>query len=388
MSDTHQIIEVRVPCENVNDPVATIVAWHVDDGGAVGAGDVVVELETSKAVFGLQTPSRGIIRRFGEVGQDVPIGEVVFCVVDSEDAVAVVPAWVRRSDGKTLDGFETTRFSRAAKELMAERQVDESRFAGRGLVRRIDVLRELGEAISTCGSAVSDAIERGDAVHVPVAGVAFTTHALSSSKRAEIRSLRQAAASTLLSQVTVACPSCGFRKAADERFLGTGLATVTVVYEMARVLRQFPMFNAFYDGQSMATYDAVNIGVAINAGRGLKVLTLHDADRKSLRELASEFQEKVLRYLDDAVTVGDVTGATFSITDLSASDVSTFQPMLPQGQSAILGIGAEYATATGRGFNLVLAFDHQLSEGQQAAKCVCALRDRLASYERMISDEE
>jgi pyruvate/2-oxoglutarate dehydrogenase complex dihydrolipoamide acyltransferase (E2) component len=137
----------------------------------------------------------------------------------------------------------------------------------------------------------------------------------------------------------------------------------------------------------MAVYDAVNVGMATDAGHGLKVLVIRDADRKPLRTIADEFQSKVLRYMNNTLTLEDVTGATFSITDLSAFDVTLFHPMLPQGQSAILGIGADRDTASGRCFNLILAFDHQLAEGRQAAEALRAIRDRWASYERITCDE-
>ena len=142
--------------------------------------------------------------------------------------------------------------------------------------------------------------------------------------------------------------------------------TAIIVFEAARLLRKYPNFNAFYAAGDAHYYEDVNIGFAVDAGRGLKVPVIHHADRKGIIEITTEMRERVVAYLEDELPVKALTLCTFTVTDLSGEGVATFHPLINQGQSAILGICAEvFAPGSREGtFNLVLSFDHQLSEGE------------------------
>jgi 2-oxoglutarate dehydrogenase E2 component (dihydrolipoamide succinyltransferase) len=200
---------------------------------------------------------------------------------------------------------------------------------------------------------------------------------LSRAKRTEGKYLRSGFESTLASVVTVACPTRGFRAAfgAD--------ATALVVFEVARLLRKYPAFNAYHDDGVAYYYDEVNVGFAVDAGKGLKVPIVREADRKGVDAIGSEMRDLVVGYLGDALPVEALSGGTFTLTDLSGEGVIAFHPLINRGQSAILGLCAEaFPRGASEGtFNLVLAFDHQLAEGRAAARFLGDLRDRLASHE-------
>jgi pyruvate/2-oxoglutarate dehydrogenase complex dihydrolipoamide acyltransferase (E2) component len=156
-----------------------------------------------------------------------------------------------------------------------------------------------------------------------------------------------------------------------------------IVYEVARLLRKYPIFNAYYSEGKAHYYEHVNVGFAVDGGRGLKVPVIINADTKGLPEIAQEMEELLLDYVNDELSLSALASGTFTITDLSSEGVVAFHPLINQGQAAILGIGAEYDAAqpARRLSNLILAFDHQLTEGRQAARILAELRDRLASYE-------
>jgi len=204
---------------------------------------------------------------------------------------------------------------------------------------------------------------------------------LSRAKRTEGKYLRSGFESTLASVVTVACPTRGFRAAfgAD--------ATPLVVFEVARLLRKYPAFNAYHDDGVVHYYDEVNVGFAVDAGRGLKVPIIREADRKGATAIGSEMRDLVVGYLGDVLPVEALSGGTFTLTDLSGEGVVAFHPLINRGQSAILGLCAEVFPGGGREgtFNLVLAFDHQIAEGRTAARFLGDLRDRLASHEASAS---
>src|SRR2546427_4503426 len=139
----------------------------------------------------------------------------------------------------------------------------------------------------------------------------------------------------------------------------------------------------------MHVYEEINIGFAVDAGHGLKVPVIHQADTKSLQDIASEMQECLLNYLENTLRVESLVGGTFTITDLSSEGVFTFSPLINQGQSAILGVGGEFFLPhSPEGlFNLILSFDHQLAEGRQATQFLQDLAYRLQAYSTLLQSD-
>jgi 2-oxoglutarate dehydrogenase E2 component (dihydrolipoamide succinyltransferase) len=217
---------------------------------------------------------------------------------------------------------------------------------------------------------------------VPVPGIPTRSESLPRAKRYEARQLRTGVASTVPSAVSVAVPTRGFFNGGGTAE-PAGTAAAAIIYETARLLRLYPLFNACYAGDNIRYYEQVHVGYAVDLGQGLKVPVIKDADTKSLRQIADEKQRLVVDYLSDSLSLDALTGGTFTVTDLSGEGVAHFQPLLNAGQSAILGICAEtYPGGDGSGsFNLVLAFDHQVAEGRSAAAFLRDLRDRVRAHE-------
>jgi pyruvate/2-oxoglutarate dehydrogenase complex dihydrolipoamide acyltransferase (E2) component len=137
----------------------------------------------------------------------------------------------------------------------------------------------------------------------------------------------------------------------------------------------------------MMQFERVNVGYAMDDGQGLKVAVVEDADKKSLAEITEELRALVLAYLDNKLTQMQVTGGTFTISDLSGLGVSSFTPLISEDQGAILGVGGEQFLPGSKDgcYTLSLAFDHQLSEGRTAALFLNDLKDRLMHYEASMS---
>jgi pyruvate/2-oxoglutarate dehydrogenase complex dihydrolipoamide acyltransferase (E2) component len=119
----------------------------------------------------------------------------------------------------------------------------------------------------------------------------------------------------------------------------------------------------------------VGIGFAINAGRSLRVPVVRCESRISLPETAAAIRNLFLRYMREELTLPDLTGGTFTVTDLSSHGVVHFVPVLNLNQSAILGLCAERPGSGTR--DLVLTFDHRMSDGMRAAEFLGELRARL-----------
>lgn len=413
MSD---VMPVVVPHENVNDEFVTIVSWQVDDGDRVEADAVLAEVEGSKAVFEVKAPTTGFVRFTHEVGTDVAVGGVLCHVCSTADAeipknneevvaTPIQPIKASKADpmadlvddliGEShTDDVHTLRISRRARALIADRGMDEAVFAGRGLIRERDVLAYLGE--NQGAIAVAEPVVEKRPASVPqasivasaalVADVPTRVEPLSRMKRTEARYIGSAYRSTLQSAVKVAIPTRGLKAAAKLHPGLEGNTTAIIVFEVSRLLKKHPVFNACHVDGSIHYYEQVNIGVAMDDGRGLKVPVIHETDGLDLLQTADAVRDLMVGYVADELAVESLVGGTFTVTDLSGEGVHDFHPLVNQGQSAILGIGAEFFPLGSREatFNLTLTFDHQLAEGRSAARFLNDLAERLAGYEEAL----
>jgi pyruvate/2-oxoglutarate dehydrogenase complex dihydrolipoamide acyltransferase (E2) component len=409
---------IIAPRENVNDETVKIVAWIVSEGDRVEVGQSLVQIETSKTVLEIEAPAAGFLRRAVREGEEVAIGGLIghidpVVIPHGPEATLGTPGAngvpnvvgscaaagsASEKPAASLAATDATgppsplgpaRFSRKARELMERLGLEATAFAGRGLVRSKDIAPAATTEKGTATVAARTLSVAARSEPIAATGVPYRTEELSRSKRTEANYLRSGYHNTLTSAVTVSCPTRGLRILASEpRRSGTSL-TAIIVFEAARLLRKHASFNAFHANGSAHYYKGVNVGFALDAGRGLKVPVIRDADRKGMAEIVAEMRELMVAYLEDRLPLDSLAGATFTVTDLSGEGVSAFHPLINQGQSAILGVCAEVFPPGSREgtYNLVLSFDHQLSEGRTAAQFLNALKERLAAYESVMRPE-
>ena len=201
-------------------------------------------------------------------------------------------------------------------------------------------------------------------------------------KRREGSALAGGVNNSVSSAVSVTCFTRGLRQIVESRMAGAS-ASAVIVYEVSRLLRKYPALNATYRDGAMIAYEEVNLGFAMDDGRGLKVAVLPKCDTLSLQEIVLQLRELTLAYIDDKLTPAQIANATFTISDLSGMGVSSFIPLISENQGGILGVGGEqFAPDSVYGwFNLTLTFDHQLSDGRTAACFLNDLKERLNHYE-------
>jgi pyruvate/2-oxoglutarate dehydrogenase complex dihydrolipoamide acyltransferase (E2) component len=403
---------VRIPRENVNDESVQVLAWRVASGQRVEQGQALAELQGSKATFEIYAPTAGVVRFTIPEGDEVDVGGVL-CMIEQDvpqalaagDEVSLGPQEVVSNGAAppslppapaerveaTVPGLASGfRLSNRARRLAEQHGLDPAVFAGRGLVGAADVLQHLGLPLPAGNGRTAAAEGRPPAAAGPgpvaAHGVPFRTEKLSRSKRTEIKYLQSGHRLTLPSLVSVAVPTRGFRAAAEPDPSRQGHASALILFETARLLRKYRYLNAFYGDDAVHVYEEVNLGFAVDAGQGLKVPVLRCADRKSFPELAAEMRELVVRYLNNELPPAALAGGTFTVTDLSAEGVDVFLPRLNQGQAAILGVGGERFLPGGRWgtYQLLLAFDHQVSEGRLVAQFLNDLSNRLQSHEEAL----
>lgn len=409
--------------DNVNDEMVILSRWLVQDGERVEEGTLIAEVETSKANVDVQAPNAGYLRwncaEKADIAYTEPIGYILgepvpkgayeaaqnakvevapshlVATVMERPLSGISAVQVQRTSVTNLPVFSSSadhppRFSRRALEFLKEHQISEDRFAGRTLVRADDVLAHIEGRPGRAASGIKDPTSKKmrQDPSTPMPKLAVTELPLSRMKRSEVQALSAGASNTLPSAVSVMCLTTGLRRALEANPIVAGSVGAVVVYEAARLLRKYPVFNATHRPGMILAYEQVNIGYAMDDGRGLKVAILQDCDRKSLSEITSELRELTLAYLDDKLTPTQVTGGTFTVSDLSGFGVANFVPLISEDQGAILGLGSEqYLPGSKDGFyTLTLGFDHQLSEGRTAALFLNDLKDRLLHYERAMGD--
>jgi 2-oxoglutarate dehydrogenase E2 component (dihydrolipoamide succinyltransferase) len=317
-----------------------------------------VTLETTKTTFDIDAPSDGYAFFEHEPNAELAVGAPVAWIADNDGPFETATQPARPAVAPMSE--PAGRFTRKARKLIKERGLSEADFSGSD---KVD----------------ADAVERVAARRgAPTARVppGVVPLELSPSKITEIETLRrvheQAVPSTVSTEIRADRLDARLRR--ETASSGPVSALELALYETARLLPEWPELNGFYsDGRAWA-HENVAIGFAVNLGRSLRVPIVKDAGNASLRDVARAVRDLTLRYMREELTIDDVTGGTFTITDLSGEEAVHFVPVLNERQSAILGLCAARRDGARE---LVLTFDHRLSDGMRAARFLAALRARL-----------
>lgn len=386
--------------ETANDESGTVVAVHVPSGATVAEDELIFDIENSKATQELRAPQAGVLHHTLEVGSIVAFGVPIASIApvaegDGGSPHLVPPDNSAADDGGRSDVPRPTAgaapacdtvpetpagtvgrvvavrpwFSHAALALIERHDLATSRFTS-GFITVADVNELLA---STCHDKASSPRpgqqERSETIVTSKAGTA-----VSGSKRVEIDVLESGASRGMLSVLGATVGPLRVRRA-DDSFLCDRI-TDLVIYETARLMRKYPKLNAYYADNRVVLHDEVHAGLAIDAGGRLVVYGIDNSDRKSLTELSHHMAEAVRRYVSGELTIAEMSRATFTVTDLSADELDFVFPLLPRGQSCIVGITRSEQT----GFRVFAGFDHRVTEGREVAAFLRELRGRLLSY--------
>jgi 2-oxoglutarate dehydrogenase E2 component (dihydrolipoamide succinyltransferase) len=388
---------VTVPTINANDESVIVVRWLVTEGAEIAAGAPLVDVETTKSVVTIDAPIAGRVRRGAAEGAEVAVGAEIARIEGSEIAQAAEEPAVARANESAQGGgagddptelaqSETPASLAVASPLVpppvsAERSgaVRLSREAQRLVQERgLDVPRLLPNASGLVTAEMLRAAVRGaSATGTGPAEPRLRRERVPADKRAEIAALREGAADGLRSSLSVYFDSEPVRAA-----LGSGPGVLAhLLAEVARLVAAQPAFAAWHEGAATIFHDAVHLGVAMDLGEGLRVVTLRDAAACDAASLEAQLAERMLACQERRLTPEEASGSTFTVTDLSGLDVLHFEPLLNGKQSAILGVGGD-ATLPGHPMSLTLAFDHRVLTGRQVAAFLRELRARMEALGR------
>jgi len=398
-------IEVRVPQlpESVAD--ATLVAWHKKPGDAVSRDENLVDLETDKVVLEVPAPAAGVIKELkAQNGATVTSGQLLAILEEGAAAAAAPAATAARAAAKPAVKEEPAAATRSAsaeklapsvRRLVEEHKLDAGAIEGSGRDGRItksDVLSHLApkapEAATSPTPAVAPASGRGER------RVAMTRLRTRIAERL-IQAQSTAAMLTTFNEVDLKAVN-ELRARYKDRFEkehGARLGFMSFFVKASiEALRRFPLVNASVDGSDIVYHEYYDIGVAVSTDRGLIVPVLRDADALSFGEIEKAVVGYANRAREGALTLEELTGGTFTITNGGVFGSLLSTPILNMPQSAILGmhkIQDRPVVLNGEVvvrpmMYLALTYDHRIIDGREAVQFLVAVKDALEDPARLL----
>ncbi|NIR86877.1 2-oxo acid dehydrogenase subunit E2 [Candidatus Bathyarchaeota archaeon] len=348
------VTKVMMPRLSLTMTEGTVVQWFKKEGEKVEKGEPLVEVLSDKVTYEVEAPASGVVRKIlAEEGADVPVAETLAMITapDEElpEAEAVAEAPAERVKERILA-------SPAAKRLAREHGVDLAQVKGTGSEGRIveEDVRSFVEEVKVA-PRVREVI--------PLTGIRKTA-----AERVSM-SARRAPHSTINMEVDMS-------NAAKLREKFQFSYTDVLVKAVAKALTEHPVINSTLEKDQIKIFEDVNIGVAVATEKGLVVPVVRKADKKELKEVSSTLKGLVEKAREGKLTLEEMSGGTFTITNLGMFGVDVFTPIINPPETAILGVGrvvekpvvADKEIVTKPMMNLSLSFDHRVVDGAPAAQ--------------------
>ena len=389
-------IDVKVPQlpESVAD--ATLISWHKKPGDAVQRDENLVDLETDKVVLEVPAPKSGILKQILiEDGATVTSGEVLAILEEGEVAAAPAADTPAESEGEE-EGEAQERLSPSVRRLLEEHNLDAKDIAGSGRDGRIsksDVLDHLSkkETAPSASSTPAPSAPRGarEERRVPMTRLR--------AKVAErlVNAQQTAAMLTTFNEVDLTAVKAlrAQYKESFEKTHGVKLGFMSFFVKAAsEALKRYPAVNAFIDDNDIVYHDYADIGIAVSTDRGLLVPILRDADQMQFADVEKGINDFATRARAGAISLEELTGGTFTITNggVFGSLIST--PILNPPQTAILGmhkiqdrpVAINGEVVIRPMMYLAISYDHRLIDGKEAVQFLVAIKDYLEDPSRLL----
>ncbi len=402
-------IQLKVPSLGESVTQATIGPWLKGEGDAVSADELVVEVESEKATLAVPAPVAGVLRRILRAsGETVAVGEVIGEIEEGAIAAATIPPVRAPAAGPAASTTKApaapapavaprptsaapapVRAPPSVRRLIAEHGLDAGAVAAGAPIRREDVERALA-ASSAPGPAVP-AAPAGDRERlVPMSPLRRTV------ARRLLEAQNSAAILTTFNELDLS-RVLAVRERLGPAFLekhGVKLGFMSFFVKAAiDGLRAFPAVNAEVRGDAILYKDHYDIGVAVGGGKGLVVPVVRDADRLTFAEVEKTVAELARKARDNRITMDDLAGGTFTISNGGVYGSLLSTPILNTPQSGVLGLHKiqkrPIATEDGQVvvrpmMYLALSYDHRLVDGREAVGFLVRVKECLEDPERLL----
>ncbi|MCM2275957.1 MAG: 2-oxoglutarate dehydrogenase complex dihydrolipoyllysine-residue succinyltransferase [Candidatus Didemnitutus sp.] len=399
-------IEVKIPPMGESISSGILAKWHVANGAVVKKDQVLFELETDKITSEGTAEAAGKITLAVEAGTEVKIGQIV-AMIDPAATESTAPAAPTENRDSKIENPATQ--SPAVRRLAAETGIDPTTVAGTGKAGRVTKGDMLAATESKPAEKVTAVVPTATAASSNPATVASSTSASRSERQTRVKmtKLRQTIANRLVAAQHQAAMLTTFNEADMSAIMtlrakyqdeftkknGVKLGFMSFfVKAVVQALKDVPGVNAQIDGDHIIQNHYFDLGVAVSTEKGLIVPVIRDCDKKSMAEIEKDIAEAAKKARDGKLTLPDLEGGVFTITNggIFGSMMST--PILNSPQSAILGMHAikERPIAVNGQvvirpmMYLALSYDHRLVDGKESVTFLVSVKNSLEDPARLV----
>lgn len=396
------VLEMKVPSPGESITEVEIATWLVEDGDYVEKDQPIAEVDSDKATLELPAEESGIITLKAEEGDAVAVGEVV-CLIDTSAS---------KPEGGDSSTEEKPTKEAPTQEHKVSPAVEKKETYASGVASPAakKVLAEKGiEASTVKGTGKDGRITKEDAVKaVPSMGTQ-PTNGTRGTERKKMSMLRRKVAERLVAVKSETAmlttfnevnmqPIFDLRSEYKEDFKakhGVGLGFMSFfTLAVVRALKMYPDVNSMIDGDYQIKHDFQDISIAVSGPKGLMVPVIRNAEDLSFRGVESEVKRLALRARDGQITIDEMTGGTFTITNGGVFGSMLSTPIINPPQSAILGMHniVERPIAVDGGVTIApimyvaLSYDHRIIDGRESVGFLVAIKEALENPVELLMD--
>ena len=392
------VLEMRVPSPGESITEVEIATWLVEDGDYVEKDQPIAEVDSDKATLELPAEESGIITLKAEEGDAVEVGAVV-CLIDTSAAKPAGDAPVKSEAPKEENKIEapkatpaatyaTGTASPAAKKVLAEKGIATSAIKGTGKDGRI-TKEDAVKAVPSMGTQ-------------PANGSRGTERKKMSMLRRKVAERlvavkNETAMLTTFNEVNMQ-PIFDLRKQYKENFKakhGVGLGFMSFfTLAVVRALKMYPDVNSMIDGDFQIKQDFQDISIAVSGPKGLMVPVIRNAENLSFRGVESEVKRLAIRARDGQITIDEMTGGTFTITNGGVFGSMLSTPIINPPQSGILGMhnivnrpmAVDGQVVIQPIMYVALSYDHRIVDGRESVGFLVAVKEALENPVEFLMD--
>ncbi|MGE0588044.1 MAG: 2-oxoglutarate dehydrogenase complex dihydrolipoyllysine-residue succinyltransferase [Cyclobacteriaceae bacterium] len=397
---TGAVKEMKVPAVGESITEVTISTWLKSDGDFVSLDQVIAEVESDKATFELPAEAQGILRIVAKEGTSLPIGGLI-CkieVAEGAPALSTSKASAASSEGPASGdkSYAAGHPSPAASKILSEKGISTDQVKGTGVGGRI-TKEDANKA--QAGSASKE--------KSTPAAASTSTPGAREVRREKMTSLRRTIAKRLVSVKNETAmlttfnevdmkPVMDLRSRYKDKFkekYGVGLGFMSFFTKaVCAALQEFPAVNAYIDGDEVIYHDYCDISIAVSTPRGLVVPVIRNAETLSMADIEKEVVRLATRGRDGKLSIDEMTGGTFSITNGGVFGSMLSTPILNPPQSAILGmhnivqrpIALDGQVVIRPIMYLALSYDHRIVDGKESVSFLVRVKEMLEDPGRLI----
>ena len=393
------IVEVNVPVFAESVTEGTLVAWYKKVGEAVARDEVLVDIETDKVVLEVPAPQAGvlveiIVQDGATVESQQLLAKIDTAAQASAEAPVVAAAPAEVAAPVAASQAQAGVAMPAAAKLAAEKGIDVGSVQGSGRDGR--VLKEDVQNASAAPKAAAVAPAPIPQGARPEERVPMSRLRARVAERL-LASQHENAILTTFNEVNMK-PVMDLRAKYKDKFEkehGVKLGFMSFFVKAAvAALKKYPVVNASVDGKDIVYHGYFDIGIAIGSPRGLVVPILRDADQMSIADIEKAIVDYAVKAKDGKISIEDLTGGTFSITNGGTFGSMMSTPIINPPQSAILGMHATKERAVVENGQVVvrpmmylaLSYDHRIIDGREAVLTLVTIKDLLEDPARLLLD--